>query len=76
MIFVLTAASEGQLDQARTAVERAVISRVYTYAMYPNGDGDINRDQLVYYLGLACFSEENITLLFLVFYCLILKLQF
>lgn len=42
------AASESQLMQARTAVERAVISRVYTYAMYPNGDVDISRDQVLY----------------------------
>uniref|UniRef100_A0A1B6FZC8 Receptor-mediated endocytosis protein 6 homolog n=1 Tax=Cuerna arida TaxID=1464854 RepID=A0A1B6FZC8_9HEMI len=42
------AASETQLTQARLAVERAVISRVYAYAMYPNGDGDISRDQVLH----------------------------
>nr|CAD7264924.1 unnamed protein product [Timema shepardi] len=38
-------ASEQQLEQARTAVERAVVSRVYLHALYPNGDGDMSRDQ-------------------------------
>ncbi|XP_021936373.1 receptor-mediated endocytosis protein 6 homolog isoform X2 [Zootermopsis nevadensis] len=42
------AASSTQLEQARTAVERAVISRVYTHALYPNGDGDVSRDQVLY----------------------------
>lgn len=44
-MFMYVGASESQLTQARLAVERAVISRVYMYAMYPNGDGDISRDQ-------------------------------
>ena len=44
--FIL-AASESQLLEARTAVERSVISRVYLTAMYPNGDGDVSRDQYV-----------------------------
>ncbi|XP_069695345.1 GTPase-activating protein and VPS9 domain-containing protein 1 [Periplaneta americana] len=42
------AASSAQLEQARTAVERAVISRVYTHALYPNGDGDVSRDQVLH----------------------------
>uniref|UniRef100_A0A1B6E0D7 Receptor-mediated endocytosis protein 6 homolog n=1 Tax=Clastoptera arizonana TaxID=38151 RepID=A0A1B6E0D7_9HEMI len=42
------ASSVNQLEDARTAVERAVISRVYIYAMYPNGDADINRDQVLH----------------------------
>ncbi|XP_054272396.1 receptor-mediated endocytosis protein 6 homolog [Macrosteles quadrilineatus] len=42
------AASESQLNQGRLAVERAVISRVYVYAMYPNGDGDVSRDQVLH----------------------------
>jgi len=42
---VCLAASSAQLEQARTAIERAVISRVYTHALYPNGDGDMSRDQ-------------------------------
>jgi hypothetical protein len=42
---VCLAASSAQIEQAHTAVERAVISRVYTHALYPNGDGDVSRDQ-------------------------------
>ncbi|XP_033609834.1 GTPase-activating protein and VPS9 domain-containing protein 1 isoform X3 [Cryptotermes secundus] len=42
------AASSAQLEQAHTAVERAVISRVYTHALYPNGDGDVSRDQVLH----------------------------
>ena len=34
-----------QLEAIKTAIERSVISRVYMYAMFPNGDGDINRDE-------------------------------
>ncbi|XP_063231797.1 GTPase-activating protein and VPS9 domain-containing protein 1 isoform X2 [Bacillus rossius redtenbacheri] len=41
-------ASESQLEQARTAVERAVMSRVYLHALYPNGDGDVSRDQVLH----------------------------
>uniref|UniRef100_A0A8D8YPM9 Receptor-mediated endocytosis protein 6 homolog n=1 Tax=Cacopsylla melanoneura TaxID=428564 RepID=A0A8D8YPM9_9HEMI len=37
-----------QLDLARIAIDRAVISRCYIHAMYPNGDGDISRDQVLY----------------------------
>lgn len=42
---VCLAASSAQIEQAHTAVERAVNSRVYTHALYPNGDGDVSRDQ-------------------------------
>ncbi|KAL4218738.1 GTPase-activating protein and VPS9 domain-containing protein 1 [Mactra antiquata] len=41
------AASESQLDDARLAIERYMMSRIYTHAMFPNGDGDIDRDQLI-----------------------------
>ncbi|XP_020296298.1 GTPase-activating protein and VPS9 domain-containing protein 1 isoform X2 [Pseudomyrmex gracilis] len=39
-------ASANQLDLARVVVERTVMARVYHNALYPNGDGDVNRDQL------------------------------
>ncbi|XP_047101988.1 GTPase-activating protein and VPS9 domain-containing protein 1 isoform X3 [Schistocerca piceifrons] len=42
------AASSAQISQAHTAIERAVISRVYLQAIYPNGDGDISRDQVLH----------------------------
>lgn len=38
-------ASYDQLDDAKLAIERAIITRVYTLAMYPNGDADFYRDQ-------------------------------
>lgn len=37
--------NEQQLESIKVAIERSVISRVYMYAMFPNGDGDIFRDQ-------------------------------
>ncbi|KAK2576023.1 hypothetical protein KPH14_007375 [Odynerus spinipes] len=42
------AASESQLELARVVVERTVMARVYHNALYPNGDGDVYRDQLLY----------------------------
>lgn len=50
--------TEQQLEQARTSIERIVISRVYFYAMYPNGDGDISRDQYVFFF-LFFFTVRN-----------------
>ncbi|KOC65886.1 GTPase-activating protein and VPS9 domain-containing protein 1 [Habropoda laboriosa] len=41
-------ASENQLNLARIVVERIVMARVYHNALYPNGDGDVYRDQLLY----------------------------
>lgn len=38
-------ASEAQLEQAKSIIETAIISRVYPYALYPNGDVDRCRDQ-------------------------------
>ena len=40
-----SAASETQLDDAKLAIERYIMSRIYTHAMFPNGDGDVLRDQ-------------------------------
>ncbi|KAM0728580.1 GTPase-activating protein and VPS9 domain-containing protein 1 [Formica fusca] len=41
-------ASTNQLDLARVVVERTVMARVYHNALYPNGDGDVYRDQLLH----------------------------
>lgn len=41
-------ASESQLALARVVVERTVMARVYHNALYPNGDGDLYRDQLLH----------------------------
>ncbi|XP_052789211.1 GTPase-activating protein and VPS9 domain-containing protein 1-like [Mya arenaria] len=40
------AANESQLEDGQLAIERYIMSRIYTHAMFPNGDGDIHRDQL------------------------------
>ena len=45
--FFSTAASETQIDDAKLAIERYLMSRIYTHAMFPNGDGDVLRDQYV-----------------------------
>ena len=42
------AMSEEQMSQARTAIERAVVSLTYTHAMYPNGEADVHRDQVLF----------------------------
>lgn len=39
-------ASDVQLELARMVVERTIMARVYHNALYPNGDGDVYRDQL------------------------------
>ena len=39
------AATETQLEDARLSMERFIMSRIYSHAMYPNGAGDIDRDQ-------------------------------
>eukprot|EP00058_Branchiostoma_floridae_P023974 XP_002609464.1 hypothetical protein BRAFLDRAFT_127014 [Branchiostoma floridae] len=41
-------ATPTQLEDGNLAVERSIMSRIYTHALYPNGDGDIMRDQLFY----------------------------
>ncbi|XP_013420311.1 GTPase-activating protein and VPS9 domain-containing protein 1 [Lingula anatina] len=45
---VWQAASESQLEDAELAIERTVMSHIYTLAMYPNGDMDISRDQILH----------------------------
>ncbi|XP_071507059.1 GTPase-activating protein and VPS9 domain-containing protein 1-like [Diadema antillarum] len=41
------AASDTQKQDAEVATERAIMSRIYKLALYPNGDGDILRDQVL-----------------------------
>ena len=41
----VTAASVAQLEEAKLYIERSVMSRIYTQAMFPNGDADMMRDQ-------------------------------
>lgn len=48
LYLTFAAASANQLDLARAVVERTVMARVYHNALYPNGDGDVYRDQLLH----------------------------
>ncbi|XP_033227479.1 GTPase-activating protein and VPS9 domain-containing protein 1 isoform X2 [Belonocnema kinseyi] len=41
------AASNGQLELARIVMERIVMAQMYYNALYPNGDGDLCRDQVL-----------------------------
>jgi len=41
----IVASTENQMEDARLSIERYIMSRIYTHAMFPNGDGDIMRDQ-------------------------------
>ena len=40
-------ASDEQVEEAKVYIERNVMSHIYVHAMYPNGDGDMARDQYV-----------------------------
>ncbi|CAL4099243.1 unnamed protein product, partial [Meganyctiphanes norvegica] len=39
---------EEQLGTAQLALERIVMSHIYIHALYPNGDGDVSRDQVLH----------------------------
>jgi len=52
-IVLLIVASDSQRDEAKLYIERYVMSRIYTQAMFPNGEADIMRDQSVHLLSLA-----------------------
>ncbi|RWS15868.1 GTPase-activating protein and VPS9 domain-containing protein 1-like protein [Dinothrombium tinctorium] len=41
-------ASDEQLEIAKAIIERYVMSQIYIYALYPNGDGDMLRDQVLH----------------------------
>lgn len=41
-------ASEDLVDYAREVIERCVMSQIYMFALYPNGDGDVLRDQILH----------------------------
>ncbi|XP_033725234.1 GTPase-activating protein and VPS9 domain-containing protein 1-like isoform X1 [Pecten maximus] len=42
------ASNDSQMEDARVVIERYIMSRIYTHAMFPNGDGDIMRDQILH----------------------------
>ncbi|XP_066958236.1 GTPase-activating protein and VPS9 domain-containing protein 1 [Macrobrachium rosenbergii] len=37
-----------QLEAAQLALERVIMSHIYIHALYPNGDGDVSRDQVLH----------------------------
>ena len=39
-------ASRYQIELAQTAVEQRLMALIYNYALYPNADGDVSRDQV------------------------------
>lgn len=41
-------ASRYQIDLAQTTVEQRLMALIYNYALYPNGDGDVSRDQVFF----------------------------
>ncbi|KAL3214432.1 hypothetical protein MRX96_034901 [Rhipicephalus microplus] len=41
-------ASDIQINLAQHTIERAIMSQIYVHALYPNGDGDVLRDQLLH----------------------------
>ncbi len=42
------AANEEQIEMAKQVIERHVMSQIYIHALYPNGDGDVFRDQILH----------------------------
>lgn len=45
LIYLIVVSSESKLEIAKQIMEQTVISRVYLNALYPNGEGDLSRDQ-------------------------------
>ncbi|XP_071038860.1 GTPase-activating protein and VPS9 domain-containing protein 1 [Parasteatoda tepidariorum] len=41
-------ASEIQIEHAKAVIEHSVMSRIYTFALHPNGDGDVLRDKVLH----------------------------
>ena len=52
MIWALST-SEAQLGLCRLTVERAVVGQIFAHAMYPNGEADISRDEVGFYISLS-----------------------
>ena len=45
-------ASRYQIELAQTAVEQRLMALIYNYALYPNDDGDVSRDQVIFSIRL------------------------
>lgn len=56
-------ASRYQLELAHTAVEQRLMALIYTYALYPNGDGDVSRDQVTAFKMKCRFVRTDIRFL-------------
>lgn len=41
-------ASDLQVSLAQKMIERSIMSQIYVHALYPNGDGDVLRDQVLH----------------------------
>ena len=52
-------ASRYQIELAQTAVEQRLMALIYNYALYPNGDGDVSRDQVWAYQRIIMFHSLN-----------------
>jgi hypothetical protein len=50
---------QDEIDYAYLCVERLIMARVYTYAMYPNGDIDHYRDRFVRFLLTHSISTSH-----------------
>ena len=44
---ILTTYFSTEKDLCRLTVERTVVSQIYVHAMYPNGEADISRDDVL-----------------------------
>lgn len=47
IIFIFVELSEWQISKTENALEQYIVSRVYLHALYPNGDGDVDRDRVL-----------------------------
>lgn len=45
IVYRIVGASTTVLEMAEITVERAAFARLYLHVLFPNGDGDIARDQ-------------------------------
>ena len=53
------AASVKQINTGRAVIERSVMSQVYVLALFPNGDGDMLRDQILSRSHAAAFRTSH-----------------
>ncbi|XP_058814787.1 receptor-mediated endocytosis protein 6 homolog isoform X1 [Topomyia yanbarensis] len=45
---VLCCMTDGQINEARNCMESILLQRLYRFAIFPNDDGDISRDKMLY----------------------------